>query len=101
MVNLIHNAIKFTPPHGQISVKAEQVNGRVNFLVQDTGAGISEEHLPHIFERFYKADRSRHGAGSGLGLAIAKHIVRVHNGKIWVDSIEGRGSTFSISLPID
>lgn len=99
MMNLIHNAIKFTPPQGTINVSAEHVNGSVNVLVRDTGMGIAEEHLPHIFERFYKADESRHGAGSGLGLAIAKHIIQAHDGNIWADSVEGRGSTFSFSLP--
>jgi two-component system phosphate regulon sensor histidine kinase PhoR len=68
--------------------------------VSDTGVGIPEEELPHVFERFYKADRARTRGGSGLGLAIAKHIVQAHGGSIWAQSEEGQGSTFSFSLPI-
>ena len=68
--------------------------------VADTGAGIPAEDLPRIFERFYKADRARSGGGTGLGLAIAKHSVNAHNGRLWVDSTEGVGSTFSFTLPL-
>jgi two-component system phosphate regulon sensor histidine kinase PhoR len=67
--------------------------------VRDTGVGISVTDLPRIFERFYKADRARSSGGTGLGLAIAKHIVQGHGGRIWAESIEGRGSTFHFSLP--
>lgn len=68
--------------------------------VSDTGIGISKEDLPHIFERFFKADRSRSTSGSGLGLAIAKHIVQIHGGNVWVESELGKGSTFGFSLPL-
>ena len=67
--------------------------------VRDTGVGISGDDLSHIFQRFYKADRARRGSGTGLGLAIARHLIQVHNGRIWVDSEEGQGSTFYFSLP--
>jgi two-component system phosphate regulon sensor histidine kinase PhoR len=99
ITNLLHNAIKFTPPEGEIQVSAEQVEQEVVLSVRDTGVGISTEDLPRVFERFYKADRARSGGGTGLGLAIAKHIVQGHGGRIWAQSPEGQGSAFSFSLP--
>ncbi|MCB0097346.1 MAG: PAS domain-containing protein [Caldilineaceae bacterium] len=99
-MNLVHNAIKFTPPGGSICVGASADGDFVTIRVQDTGAGINKEDLPRIFERFYKSDRSRAGSGTGLGLAIAKHTVQAHNGRIWAESMEGRGSTFYFALPI-
>jgi two-component system phosphate regulon sensor histidine kinase PhoR len=100
ITNLLHNAVKFTPPGGRISVSAEAVGDEVVLSVQDTGVGIPAEDVPRIFERFYKADRARSGGGTGLGLAIAKHIVQGHGGRIWVESVEGEGSTFSFTLPL-
>ncbi len=97
--NILHNAIKFTPPGGQISISTTPEENYVVTRIKDTGMGISKEDLIHIFERFFKADKSRSHEGSGLGLAIAKHIVQAHSGRIWVESQEGRGSTFSFSLP--
>jgi two-component system phosphate regulon sensor histidine kinase PhoR len=67
--------------------------------VRDTGVGIPAEVLPRIFERFFKADRSRSGGGTGLGLSIAKHVVQAHGGRIWAESVEGEGSTFYFALP--
>lgn len=99
LVNLIRNAIRFTPPRGTIEISAVQVANHVTFIVKDNGAGIPQEHLPRLFERFYKVDSSRRSAGSGLGLAISKHIVQAHGGTIWAESEEGRGSTFSFTLP--
>jgi two-component system phosphate regulon sensor histidine kinase PhoR len=98
--NLVHNAVKFTPPGGQVSVWAERTGGEVVIRVHDTGVGIPSDDLPRIFERFYKADRARSGGGTGLGLAIARHIVQAHGGRIWVESVEGQGSTFYFSLPL-
>lgn len=100
VINLVHNAIKFTPPGGDITVNAHHEEEHVVISVADTGAGIPEEDLPRVFERFYKSDRARSGGGTGLGLAIAKHIVQAHGGEIWVESIEGRGCTFYFSLPL-
>jgi two-component system, OmpR family, phosphate regulon sensor histidine kinase PhoR len=71
----------------------------VRFSVRDTGAGIPEDILPRIFERFYKADRARSGGGTGLGLSIARHMVEAHGGKIWAESAENQGSTFSFTIP--
>ena len=100
MVNLIHNAIKFTPAGGRIAISAVPKSGNsVEISVKDTGVGISAEDLPRIFERFYKADKSRGGGGTGLGLAIAKHIVQAHGGEIRAESIPGYGSTFYFTLP--
>ena len=98
--NLIHNAIKFTPESGTITIATQQDKDHVLVSVSDTGIGISTDDLPRIFERFYKADKARSGKGTGLGLAIAKQIVELHNGKIWVESQEGTGSTFYFTIPI-
>jgi two-component system phosphate regulon sensor histidine kinase PhoR len=98
--NLIHNAIKFTPPGGKITLSAMQEEDQVVFTIEDSGIGISPEVLPRIFERFYKADRSRASTGTGLGLSISKHVIESHGGKIWAESVEGKGSKFSFSLPI-
>lgn len=102
LVNLLHNAIKFTPSGGKIEVQAEPAAGgdQIIFSVKDTGAGISANDLQRIFERFYKTDRARSGGGTGLGLAIAKHMVEAHGGKIWAESVEGQGSVFFFSIPI-
>jgi two-component system phosphate regulon sensor histidine kinase PhoR len=110
VTNLVHNAIKFTRPGGQIHVRAYAADedgspgprdgSRQSVVVEvaDSGVGIPTGALPRIFERFYKADRARSGGGTGLGLAIAKHIIQGHGGRIWAESIEGRGSTFYFSL---
>ena len=86
IVNLLHNAIKFTPPGGAIQCGAEKHAEGVVFYVQDTGVGIDPESLPRIFERFYKADKARSGGGTGLGLSIARHLVEAHGGRIWAES---------------
>lgn len=98
--NLLDNALKFTDRGGSVNVDAATPGSRVVVSVSDTGSGIAAEHLPRIFERFYKVDRARTKGGTGLGLAIAKHVVIAHGGEIWVDSIEGQGSTFYFSLPL-
>jgi two-component system phosphate regulon sensor histidine kinase PhoR len=98
--NLLHNAIKFTPSGGQIELAAERAGDFVQFSVKDTGVGISSDDLPRIFERFYKADRARAGGGTGLGLAIARHLVEAHGGRVWAESVEGRGSTFFFTMPV-
>jgi two-component system phosphate regulon sensor histidine kinase PhoR len=100
LTNLVHNAIKFNHLGGQATVSTRVDGESVTVSVSDTGIGISKEDLPHVFERFYKADRARSRGGTGLGLAIAKHVVQTHGGSIWAQSEEGRGSTFSFSLPI-
>jgi len=100
--NLIHNAIKFTPSGGSITLRARAVDEMIEIQTQDTGIGIPAEALPRIFERFYKVDHSRAQGktrSTGLGLAIAKHIVEAHGGKIWAESVEGKGSTFYFTLP--
>jgi len=100
---LVDNALKFTPAGGNITLRAAQASSGIQVEVADTGAGISPEALPHIFDRFYQADPSRPGGrkhGSGLGLAIVKEIVGAHGGKISVRSEPGTGSTFTVSLPL-
>jgi signal transduction histidine kinase len=96
--NLVGNAVKFTPREGLVTVCAEQIDGEVRFAVIDTGSGIPAEQLPHIFGRFWQA-RTSDRRGIGLGLAIAKGIVEGHNGRIWVESHVGLGSTFYFTLP--
>ncbi|MCL4466707.1 MAG: cell wall metabolism sensor histidine kinase WalK [Chloroflexi bacterium] len=100
LVNIIHNAVKFTPAGGSINVAAFARGNEVGVSVADTGVGIAAEELPRIFERFYKADPSRAGGGTGLGLAIAKHIIQAHGGRIWAESAEGRGATFTFTVPV-
>ncbi len=99
LANLLDNALKATPQGGEIGLSAEVQNSSTRINVRDTGAGIAQEHLPHIFERFYKVDRSRRDGGTGLGLSIVKHLVQAQNGEVWVESREGEGSTFSFTLP--
>ena len=97
---LIDNAFKYTPS-GSVTVRAGRQGSGVVIQVVDTGVGIAPEDLPHVFDRFYRADRARSGGGAGLGLAIAKWTVGVHGGRILVESEQGKGSTFSIWLPVD
>lgn len=110
LVNLVHNAIKFTPSGGTITIGTQRQPGdRVqSFYVQDTGVGIAPEDLPRVFERFYKVSQSRSrgnfigpgGGGSGLGLAIARHVIEAHGGHISATSEPGKGSTFTFTLPV-
>jgi two-component system phosphate regulon sensor histidine kinase PhoR len=97
--NLMHNAIKFTPDRGHIAIKAVPTDDKITVSVADTGVGIPREDLPRIFERFYKVDRARGKSGTGLGLAIARHVVEAHGGRIWAESVEGKGATFYFTLP--
>jgi two-component system sensor histidine kinase BaeS len=99
--NLVANAVKFTPAGGSVSVSVRGGREGVELSVTDTGPGIAPEHLPHLFDRFYRADpsRSRSTGGSGLGLAITKHLVEAHDGWVGVSSTLGRGSVFTIRLP--
>lgn len=106
LVNLAHNAIKFTLPSGHVSLSAEARGDELLISVADTGIGISREDLPRIFERFYKVDKARTTArereregGTGLGLAIAKHIIQAHGGQIWAESRLNQGTTFFFMLP--
>jgi two-component system phosphate regulon sensor histidine kinase PhoR len=101
IVNLLDNAIKYSEPRRDVCVSGETADGEVRIHVADRGSGIAEEHLPRIFERFYRVDRarSRKLGGTGLGLAIVKHIVQAHHGRVTIDSMLGIGSTFTIHLP--
>jgi two-component system, OmpR family, phosphate regulon sensor histidine kinase PhoR len=99
LVNLLHNSMKFTPSGGSITISATPAGDSVQVSIRDTGVGISADDLPRIFERFYKADRARSGGGTGLGLAIVKHIIEAHGGKVWAQSVEGKGATFTFTLP--
>jgi two-component system phosphate regulon sensor histidine kinase PhoR len=99
VVNLIHNAVKFTSAGGAVTVRAEPAEGAIRISITDTGVGIMPEDLPRIFERFYKADRSRGGGGTGLGLAVARHAVEAHGGTISAASVPGQGSVFTFTVP--
>ncbi|HET9990720.1 MAG TPA: GAF domain-containing sensor histidine kinase, partial [Kofleriaceae bacterium] len=96
--NLIGNALKFTPKRGHITIAAVNRGGEVLFSVADTGAGIPEENLRHVFDRFWQAKRAER-RGAGLGLQICKGIVEAHGGRIWAESVVGRGTTFFFTLP--
>ncbi len=102
LTNLIDNAVKFNSEKGSVNVFFEEREGKSVVSISDTGEGISNDHLQRIFERFYRADRarSREVGGTGLGLAIVKHLARLHGGEIAVQSIIGKGSTFTIELPM-
>ena len=99
LVNLVDNSLKFTPVGGQVHMSVAEEEDTIRVEVRDTGEGIPREHLPHIFERFYKVDRSRRDKGTGLGLAIVKHTVETHGGCVHAESEEGKGSVFSVSVP--
>lgn len=101
--NLMNNAIKYSPDGGTITCRLYETRNKVILSVSDQGLGIPRKDIPHIFDRFYRVDkaRSRKQGGSGLGLAISKEVVEALNGQIWVESIEGRGSTFYIALPYE
>jgi two-component system phosphate regulon sensor histidine kinase PhoR len=101
LLNLVHNAAKFTPSGGRITLHAFAVDGAVEFRVGDTGIGVSPNELDRLFERFYKTDRARRSTGTGLGLAIAKHIVQAHGGRIWAEPNQGGGTVFAFRLPVD
>jgi two-component system phosphate regulon sensor histidine kinase PhoR len=101
LVNLIHNAVKFTRPGGEVILAAYTEENFVCFSIRDTGEGIPADDLERIFERFYKADRARSGGGTGLGLSISRHLVEAHGGRIWAESTEGQGSTFHFTIPIN
>ena len=99
LVNLIHNAVKFTRPGGDVVLLAEAGDGVVRCAVKDSGVGIPADDVPRIFERFYRVDKSRAGGGTGLGLSISRHLVETHGGLIWAESVEGKGSSFFFTLP--
>jgi signal transduction histidine kinase len=102
LFNLIDNAVRFTPSGGAVTVTAERHNGSVEVQVADTGMGIPPEHLPRLFERFYRADpaRSREDGGTGIGLAIARSVVEAHGGHLKAQSEIGKGSVFTFDLPV-
>jgi two-component system, OmpR family, phosphate regulon sensor histidine kinase PhoR len=100
LVNLMGNAIKYSQAHSEVLIEARESEEGVRISVRDVGVGILPEDLGRIFERFYKADRARHSGGSGLGLAIAKHIVQEHGGRLLAESEFGKGSTFTVILPV-
>jgi len=103
LMNLVGNALQYTPPGGSVNLSAVRREKEVAFVIRDTGIGIAAEHLPHLFDRFYRVDksRSRAGGGTGIGLTIAKHLVEAHGGRLTAESAgEGLGSTFIFTLPI-
>jgi two-component system, OmpR family, sensor kinase len=97
---LLDNALKYTPAGGAITIGAEKTDRAVNIRISDTGPGIAPDDLPHIFERFYRSDESRTGSGAGLGLAIAQELIEEQQGEITVKSEIGKGSTFTVMLPL-
>lgn len=98
--NLAQNAVKFTPPGGRVRIRvATDTAGSPQVEVSDTGVGVNPADLPHVFERFYRADKARGAGGNGLGLALAKRIVDLHGGRITIASEPGRGTTFTVGIP--
>lgn len=102
LINLLHNAVKFSPNGGEIVVGVREAGSEIVVWVRDPGIGVPRADRARIFERFYKVDRARvrGRGGTGLGLSIARHVVQMHGGRIWVESEEGEGSTFSFSVPL-
>jgi two-component system sensor histidine kinase BaeS len=104
LTNLVGNALQYTPTGGSVTLKAAREKSEIVISVSDTGIGISPDHLPYIFNRFYRTDKSRARAsgGSGIGLTIAQALIKAHHGRIWAESLgEGKGSTFHFTLPVD
>jgi two-component system, OmpR family, sensor histidine kinase SenX3 len=101
LANLVDNAVKYTPPGGQVEVIGESNESEVVMRISDTGIGIPEKNLARIFERFYRVDkaRSKQTGGTGLGLSIVRHVAENHGGRVTVESVPGEGSTFTIYLP--
>jgi two-component system phosphate regulon sensor histidine kinase PhoR len=102
LLNLLHNAVKYSPAGSTVAILVRVAETEVIVAVEDHGPGIPRTALPRVFERFYKVDRARtRGAGgTGLGLSIARHVVEAHGGRIWAESEEGVGSTFSFAIPV-
>jgi signal transduction histidine kinase len=103
LTNLLNNALRYTPAGGRVTVEVESRDGEVLFGVRDTGAGIAAEHLPHVFERFYRVEksRSREGGGSGVGLAVSRALIESMGGRIWAESAgPDRGTNFGFTLPL-
>jgi histidine kinase len=103
LINLLSNALRYTPAGGHVTITAEPHDFFVQLAVQDSGIGIATEHIPHIFERFYRVDKSRarRSGGTGIGLTIARHLVYAQGGEIWVESAGlGHGATFYVTLPV-
>jgi signal transduction histidine kinase len=99
VVNILDNAIKYTPTNGTVTVSLDELNSQIVITFQDTGIGISEEDLPHVFRRLYRCEPSRSQPGFGLGLSLALAMARAHGGNITVTSVLGKGSTFTVILP--
>ena len=100
--NLLENAVTYTRDNGHVLVAAERLAGYIKVSIIDDGIGIAAKDIPHIFDRFYQVEShlTRHHGGVGLGLSVAKAMIELHNGQIWVESIEGKGSNFSCLLPL-
>jgi signal transduction histidine kinase len=100
-VNILANAVKYTPCNGKIDIRVNDKGNTILIQIKDTGIGIPNDELPKIFEEFFRASNAKEieKDGTGLGLSIAKQVIERHNGKIWVESEKGKGSTFSIELP--
>ncbi len=100
ITNLLTNAVKYSPQSNRIIVSSAADQNQLVFSVQDFGSGIEKDKLDHVFERYYRIKKGEHASGLGLGLYIAAEIIKAHNGKIWIESDNGNGSTFKFSLPI-
>jgi histidine kinase len=103
LLNILGNALQYTPQGGKVDIRVRRKEDEVHFRIEDSGLGISPEHLPHIFKRFYRVDksRSRISGGTGIGLTIARQLVKANGGRIWAESAgDDQGSTFTFTLPI-
>ena len=101
LINLLSNAVKYSPNADKVFIKVEEQRGKIQVSVQDFGVGMSSQHLDKIFNRYYRVqEHAVHFQGLGIGLYISSNIIQRHNGKMWVDSEPGKGSTFYFTLPL-
>jgi signal transduction histidine kinase len=100
-MHLGENALKYTPPGTVVTLAARQVRGAIELAVRDTGPGIPPKDVPHLFDKFFRAEKTGRVPGTGIGLAIAKGLVEAHGGRIWVESRVGEGTTFRFTLPLE
>ncbi len=98
--NLLDNAVKYTPEAGTVNLSTQREEGQILLCVSDSGIGIPSSEVPYVFNKFYRASNVQNTAGTGLGLSIVKSVAEIHGGRVWVDSTDGKGTKFTVVLPL-